>query len=449
MPAGRGKMFLPDTNRSNIPKGGKNTMENTISKDPGRELAYFRFALIAPAIQGTFSDVSVAAYCRRVTENPIRRPDGVMFQYQETTLQRWINLYKVGGMDALLPRARSDKGCVRCISDECALEIHKIKDKFPKLDATQIHIRLVQDGFIPATVSVRTIQRFIKRNNLKTPTASGPLKDRKAFEASYFGALYQADTAFFPHVPDERGKRRRTYLLMIVDDHTRMIVGAKLFFEDNAYNFQKVLKDTVATYGIPHKLYCDHGGTYENSQLDFICGSIGTILIHAPIRDGAAKAKIERAIGTLRSRWLNGLDMGQILSLDEFNRELAEAVRKHNLTVNSSTGQTPMDRFIATRGNISVPQSAEWLDECFMNRVRRKVRNDSTLSIQNMLFDAPMQFMRQTVEVRFLPNNLSEAYIFDNGAHFPLKLTDKQANSRVKRESWPTVDYSKAGDDYV
>jgi len=64
-------------------------------------------------------------------------------------------------------------------------------------------------------------------------------------------------------------------------------------------------------------------------------------------------------------------------------------------------------------------------------------------------FDAPMQYIGHTVEVRFLPDRLSQAYIFDNGKHHPLKLTDKQANTNVKREKWPTVDYSKVGDDYV
>jgi len=135
--------------------------------------------------------------------------------------------------------------------------------------------------------------------------------------------------------------------------------------------------------------------------------------------------------------------MGQVRSLDEFNAELAEAVRKHNLAVNSSTGQAPMDRFLATRGRIRAPESEEWLNECFMNRIRRKVRNDSTLSLFNTQFDAPLQFMRQTVEVRFLPDRLSEAYIFENGARFPLKLTDKVANGKAKRDAWPAVDYSR------
>jgi len=421
-------------------------MKKTNSKDLDREMAYFRFALIAPVIQGTFPDASVAAYCRRVTQNPITRPDGISFQYKPATIERWVNLYKVEGMDALINRDRSDKGIFKNISDECALEIYKIKEKFPRIDAIQIHIRLVQDGFIPATVSVRTIQRFIKDNNLKSPVSSGQLKDRKAFEEPFFGSMWQSDTSYFPYIINDSGKRQRTYLIAIVDDHSRMIVGAQLFFEDNAYNFQKVLKNAVSTYGIVNKLYCDHGGTYENSQLDFICGSIGTLLLHAPVRDGAAKAKIERMFGVVKSRWLNGLDVSQIRSLDEFNSELAEVIRKHNLTVNSSTGQTPMDRFLSTRGNIRIPQSEEWLNECFMNRLRRKVKNDATLSLQNVQFDAPMQFIRQTVEVRFLPDNLSDAYIFDNGMRFPLKVTDKQANSKVKRENWPTIDYSKGGD---
>jgi transposase InsO family protein len=308
---------------------------------------------------------------------------------------------------------------------------------------TQIHVRLVQEGLIPATVSVRSVQRYIKVHGLRNTAISGLQKDRRAFEEPFFGAMWQADTCYFPYVPDEKGKKQRTYLLAIVDDHSRMVVGARLFFEDSAYNFQKLLKDAVATFGIPNKCYVDHGPSYENSQLSFICGNIGTVLIHAPVRDAAAKAKVERMFGVLKQRWLHGLDTGQIKSIDEFNRELAEAVRKHNLTVNTSTGQTPMDRCLATRGQIRIPKSEEWLDECFMNRIVRKVRNDATLSLHNTQFDASMQFIRQTVEVRFLPDRLSEAYIFDNGRRFPLKLTDKQANSRAKREDWPTVDYSK------
>ena len=80
---------------------------------------------------------------------------------------------------------------------------------------------------------------------------------------------------------------------MIIDDHSRFLVGGGLFYNDSAYNFQKVLKDAVAAHGIPSKLYVDNGSSYSNGQLSLICGSIGTVLLHTKIRDGASKAYVK------------------------------------------------------------------------------------------------------------------------------------------------------------
>ena len=114
------------------------------------------------------------------------------------------------------------------------------------------------------------------------------MKDRKAYEEAYFGGMWQADTCYLPYIR-ENGKSRCVYLIMILDDHSRMIVGGKLYYQENAANFQKTLKEAVAAYGIPNKLYVDNGSPYSNEQLSFICGSVGTVLLHTPVRDGASK----------------------------------------------------------------------------------------------------------------------------------------------------------------
>ena len=68
---------------------------------------------------------------------------------------------------------------------------------------------LVGEGFIPATVGVCAVQRYIKHNDLKS--ARNPnLKDRKAFEEDAFGKLWQADTCYLPHIT-ENGRRRRDH----------------------------------------------------------------------------------------------------------------------------------------------------------------------------------------------------------------------------------------------
>jgi hypothetical protein len=409
--------------------------------DYAMKLAHFKFSFIAPVIQGNFLDPSKSAYYRRVTEEPLMRPDGTTYPYRHKTLEFWEQQYRKGGMDALMPGARSDKGMPRNLPDAAMAEIYSLKEKFPRLNATQIHIYLIQEGFITKNTSLRCVQRFIKSYGIKTGTASA-VKDRKAFEETHFGVMFQAATCFFPHIT-EGGKSRRTYLMMIIDDYSRLIVGARLFYNDNAETFQMLLKSAVSTYGICEKLYTDHGAPYSNSQLALIAGNIGTVLIHAPVRDGAAKAKVERAFRSVKERWLYGLDVKQVASLEEFNDMLAAHVREYNLMHHAGIGCAPMDRFLRGNEKIKKPASLEWLEQCFMNRAVRKVKRDATFSINKILYDAPMQFIGQTVEIRFMPGRPDTMCIFHENKAFPARMTDKAANSKTRRVKLPSIDYGK------
>ena len=241
---------------------------------------------------------------------------------------------------------------------------------------------------------------------------------------------------------EENGKKHRTYLIMILDDYSRMIVGGQIFYQENAYNFQKVLKDAVAAYGIPDKLYVDSGAPYKNRQLDMICASIGTVLLHTPVRDGASKGKVERNFRTLKERWLYGLDISQIRSLEEFNNLLAAYIRKHNTTEHSTTGETPLSRYLHSGRPVRKPKSPEWLDECFLNRATRRVSRDATVELDSRCYDAPMQFIGQKVEVRYLPDDPEKAWVFSEGKRHPMRLTNRAENGRTKRKNQVSIDYS-------
>lgn len=409
------------------------------------EIAQFRFALIAPVIQELYPDASRTEYYKRVTAKPLTLPDGTEATYKYKTLEKWVERYRHGGIDALMPKNRSDKGTTRVLPDTAIEEIYRLKQEFPRLNATQIYGSLVQNGFIPATVNVCAVQRFIRRNDLKS--ARNPnLRDRKAFEEEAFGRMWQADTCYLPHITED-GKVRRVYAIMIIDDHSRLLVGGELFYNDNAANFQKVLRDAVAAYGIPAKLYVDNGCSYANEQLSLICGNIGTVLIHTRVRDGASKAKIERSWRTLKERWLYGLDIDSIRSLAQFNSMLKDYMRSYNTTHHSGIDGRPFDRYQATKDAIRVPQSREWLDECFLNRIIRKVRKDSTVSIDAGSYDVPMQFIGQKVEIRYVPDDMATAFVLYEGERFPIRRTDRNENCRTKRNN--PIDYSRIGGDAV
>lgn len=43
------------------------------------------------------------------------------------------------------------------------------------------------------------------------------------------------------------------YCVIIIYDHSRLPVSGSLFYNDNAYNFKKVLRDAIATYGLKER----------------------------------------------------------------------------------------------------------------------------------------------------------------------------------------------------
>ena len=413
----------------------------TIKRDA--EVAQFRFALIAPVIQGLFPDASATAYYKRVTASPLTLPDGSTVSYSYKTLEKWKSQYKIGGLDALMPNTRSDKGLSRALNEEAIAEIYRIKLEHPRMNATQIYEHLVRESFIPANVSVDSVQRFIRRNDLNS--ARDPnLRDRKAYEEDEFGKIWQADTCYLPYITED-GKSRRVYCIMIIDDHSRLLVGGELFYHDNACNFQKVLKNAIAAYGIPDKLYVDNGCSYSNEQLSMICVSLGILLLHTRVRDGASKGKVERHFRTLKERWLYTLDIAAISSLAQFNGLLRDYIRSYNTTFHRGINGVPLNRYETSKTHPRKPESRQWLDDCFYNRITRKVRKDSTVTIDGVCYDVPMQFISAKVDIRFQPDDMTSAFILFDDQKFPIRQTNRNENCHTKRNNLPGIDYSKAG----
>ena len=407
------------------------------------EVAQFRFALIAPVIQGLFPDASATAYYKRVTAAPLTLPDGSSVTYSYKTLEKWKSQYSLGGLDALMPNVRADKGCSRALNDEAIAEIYRIRMEHPRMNATQIYEHLVRESFIPAKVSVDSVQRFIRHNDLKS--ARDPnIRDRKAYEEDEFGKIWQADTCHLPYITED-GQRRRVYCIMIIDDHSRLLVGGELFYNDNAANFQKVLKNAIASYGIPDKLYVDNGCSYSNEQLSMICVSLGILLLHTRVRDGASKGKVERHFRTLKERWLYTLDINAITSLAQFNTMLRDYMRSYNTTFHRGIHAVPLDRYEASKDPPRKPASRQWLDDCFYNRITRKVRKDSTVAIDKVCYDVPMQFISARVDIRYLPDDMDSAFILFEDQKFPIRQTNRNENCHTKRSTLPTIDYSQAG----
>ncbi len=157
------------------------------------------------------------------------------------------------------------------------------------------------------------------------------------------------------------------------------------------------------------------------------------------------KGKIERFWRTAKERWLYGLDINSISSLRDFDFAFREYLHLYNHTLHSSIGCTPFERYREGRENLRLPESSDWLDECFLNRITRKVRKDSTVSIDKVSYDVPMHFIAQTVEIRYRPGDMGSAFILSQKEHYPIRLSNKNENCRAKRQNPPPIDYAAIG----
>jgi transposase InsO family protein len=411
-----------------------------------QKMAMFRFGLIAPVINNTFAEPSKMAYYRAVTSDVLTLPNGKRTSYSPSTLSYWEMLYSKGGFDALVHKARSDKGYPRKLTQEAIDALYTLRKEFPKINATMIYEKLIEDGIICATdASLCTVQRFV-RAHAGDICGQTQQKDRKAFEAERVLGLWQADTLYGPYVGVGKDKKR-AYLISIIDDKSRLIVGGRFFLADTTANFQKVFKDAILRFGLPEKCYFDNGAPYKNGQLSGICGRLGVVLIHTPVRDGAAKGKIERFNSTVRTRCLSVLKEKDTTSLDALNDAFLFWLNTYNTAEHTAIGASPVSVYRKEEKCVRRPKSTEWLAECFLNRITRKVKGDATVTVDKVSYDVPCALINMRVEIRYLPQDTESVHVVFEGKTYPVRPTNKVENSKAKRNKNYPIDYSKKGCD--
>ncbi len=405
------------------------------------EAAHVKLGLISPLLNGTYPDESKAAYRRRVSEVPVEMPDGSTVRFKPATLATWEHRYLKHGFGALVNKGRGDCGKSRSIDADLGEEIDAMRAEHPKMGAGMVLEALVAQGSVcSGEISVRTMQRWFSAHPL--PGAEPEARDRRAFEAAHSNDMWQADTLYGPYVERPRG---RAYLQAIIDDKSRKVVAARFVAADNAVEFQRTLRRAVATHGIPSALYVDNGAPYKNGQLALICGNLGCALIHAPVRDGASKGKIERLNRTIRMQCLSYLPEGACESLESLNDALASWVASYNARFHSAIRKAPSDSFSEDAAWIRYADGDDALDEAFRNSVRRKVAKDATVRVDGALYDAPMGCIGERREIRYTPGDPLDVWmVMEDGSRARIAPTDKQENARAKRRK-SHIDFSAEG----
>ena len=360
------------------------------------------------------------------------------------TIQTWFYRYKNHGITGMTVQPRKDKGQVRKTTPEEVLEaINAARPHFHNHRANKraLYRYCIANGLLHADrLAQTTFYRFIREYELLAPQDNDH-KQRLAFSMKHANQLWQADTMFGPYVDTgmSPGARKQAKLIAFIDDASRVICHGEFFFEENVDTLVQAIRAAFYKRGVPEQLLVDNGSIYCSQEITLICARVGCILRHTPVRDAAAKGKIERFFRRVRDQFLiQKLDLS---SLEALNRQFTEWVENdYNAVVHDTIGMKPLDRFGLDRTRVRFLPPSEHSDELFYAEATRKVKKDNTFSFAGRRYETPVDLRDKEIQLRHdrRRQDTTAVIIYHKGQRQgAARLLDAVANGMQRRKEQP------------
>ena len=404
-----------------------------MANEKRQQWALMRYGIIAPLVCHTVPEEKTRqAFFEEASEKSYLGPDGLMHSFSPKTLERWYYYYVKSGFDALIDQPRSDSGKSRKIDADTYEQIKFLKEKYPRIPATEILGRLISTGTVKqGELSLSTVTRCVNQivEERKLPVGV----DMHRYELPHVNDVWCGDSCVGPKITIDGGKQR-IFIIALIDDASRFIIGARITCHDNFVSLMQVLKSAVLKYGVPKKLNFDNGHSYRNHQMELLAARIATTLYYCQPYTPTQKSKIERWFRTLRDKWLSITDLRQFSSLDQLQTNLDHFVQTYNHTPHSSLdGKTPDERFFS-EPNVIRRISPDDADKSFLLEIDRRVSADSVITIDNIEYEVDSRYSGTKVKLRYSPDMTTIYLVESNGTLTPIRLLNKQENAFIKRD---------------
>jgi transposase InsO family protein len=409
-------------------------------KDPAEAIALYRAQIVGPLVRGELDRGDLRTALLALTQQRFRAPRAHSSQsYSIATLERWYYAFRDGGLEALRPKLRKDKGRGRDLTDEQKALLLGIREEHPHASVALIVDTLVADGRLEKdAVSASTVRRLFADKGLDRVSmrgAAGRGKIRLRWQAERPGALWQGDVC---HAQPLRvgDVPRPVRVHALLDDASRYVVALEAMHSEREVDMLALLVRALRKHGPPDALYLDNGSTYRGQALSLACARMGTALVHPRPYDAPARGKMERFWRTLRERCLDFT--GSCGSLHDLNVRLCAFLDEHYHRAPHAAlmGKSPADVFAAT------PRPADGFDEARLIdaltiRARRRVRRDNTLAMDGQDWETALHFLagRLVTVARSLAEPDAPPWIEHEGKRFALAPVDAVRNGRRHRSA--------------
>ena len=264
-------------------------------------------------------------------------------------LGRWVRDYQERGEAGLRKQVRSSGGR-RKLPVPVSEKIVEIKKREPFFGVKRISHLLKRVFFLSA--SPETVRRRLQEESLIVPTRkkhSANITRPRFFERSTPNQMWQGDIFTF------RLGGRYAYLVGMVDDYSRYLVGLELFRSQTADQVIEVYRRAIGEYGVPKEVLTDRGRQYTNwrgtTRFERELGKDRVKHLKSQAHHPMTLGKIERFWKTIYEEFLVRAQFG---SFEEAMERIRQWVKyyNHKRPHQGIGGLFPADRYFEIQGEM-------------------------------------------------------------------------------------------------
>lgn len=402
------------------------------------EIALFRYSVLGPLVcRDRLTHGQLKATLEELARQPYNVPGHGSCYLSAKTIEAWYYAWRRGGIQALAPRPRRDRG-ISQISPARQQAVLAAKHDKPSRSINQIIELLEARGEVPRGALARaSVHRLLAAHGLSARAPSAAVTDYRSFEAEHAGDIFYSDVMHGPRLRLGGAREQKTYLVSIMDDASRLIAHSAFCLDESVRVIEAVLKQALLRRGLPKRLVIDNGSAYRAASLHAVCARLGIHLIHCAPYQPTSKGKLERWHRTVRAQFVDELDTTRIDSLADLN-DCFWVWLEHAYHQRPHAGQTPHQRFVADLARIrSLGALAPQLDALFHHRIERQVRKDNTVSYAGQRFEVPLGLTGQRIHLVVDPHT-EQAIAVEDARQRPLgpaTALDTHANARRRRRA--------------
>lgn len=384
--------------------------------EKARAEALFRYRVLVPLLD----EQAGISLRKRVAQRAAQlhaHPGGQQQTFAERTLWTWLQRFRQGGLEALHPRPRKDKGMLRAVTPEVMERAERLRRELPSRWTSTVLDILVRESSLPAgkaphraTLDRHLLRRGASRRQLQV------LGEKRTCKLSFaaFGDLWVGDYHHGPKVLAPDGRVTVAKLGAFIDHTSRYPVADRWYLSEDLSTLRDTLLRALLRFGIPKVAYTDRGAVYRAEQLAYSLAAIGSQLVHSRPYYSQGRGVIERWWQLADAFQAEIEAQQELITIHELNR-LWESFRtfRYLEAVHSDLGITPTQ---AIQNVVPRPLDPAVASELFLVRADRQVHpKDGCISVEGQRFLCDASLRGRKITVRYDPLDLSSVLLFVDG----------------------------------